>query len=177
MLLAALVACNVKNVEQTTAVTDTYTTERPTIPTEESSEESSEAIIEVPEWPSEIESPYMDTIIYANSVANTIQQNYAGVTQWFSNNGQTCNIQNLCVDMTFLRDNATKDQYVGYINNKDGATYIENTMDVYVRMSDGNTYYTSKTTNDCYTNVYRHGYDYHEIRMERLNFANDADRA
>ncbi|MBR2334771.1 MAG: hypothetical protein IKA62_00930 [Clostridia bacterium] len=182
MLLAALVACNVRHVEQTTATTDTYTTERPTIPSEESSEElseesseeSSEAIIEVPEWPSEIESPYMDTIIYANSVANTIQQNYAGVTQWFSNNGQTCNIQNLCVDMTFLRDNATKDQYVGYINNKDGATYIENTMDVYVRMSDGNTYYTSKTTNDCYTNVYRHGYYYHEIRMERLNFANDA---
>lgn len=164
--------------------TEEATTETPTEPTEPTepadTEEPTETTTEEPTAETEtevtpkIESPYIDTIVKANKLANGVQQFYSGVTRWFSNNGQICYIENQEIDLAVLRDNATKDQYISYLRNKDGGTYIENTMDVYIRMHDGSVYYTSKTTNDSYTNVYRHGFYYHEIRMERLNFANDA---
>ena len=193
MLAGALAACGGKTPEQTTEKPAEKTTEKQTeAPTEssatekhtetdpvESTEQPTEAVTEPPVEEEtavapKIESPYIDTIVLANNLANGVQQYYSGVTNWASNNGKSCIIENQVMDLVVLRDNATKNQYVESLKNKQGGVYIENTLDVYIRMEDGSMYYTSKTTNDTYTNVYRHGYYYHEVRMERQNFANDA---
>ena len=192
MLAGALAACGGKTPEQTTEKPAEKTTEKQTeAPTEssatekptetdpvESTEQPTEAVTEPPVEEEtgvtpKIESPYIDTIVLANNLANGIQQYYAGVTAWAPTNGKACIIENQQIKMQINRDKTTKDQYIEYIANKDGGVYIEKTMDVYIKMN-GQTYYLSKTTNNVYTNVWKHGYYYHEVRMERMNFANDA---
>ncbi len=55
---------------------------------------------------------------------------------------------------------------VAYISNKDGKNYIENTMDVFVTLTDGKTYYASSSDTDATANIFRLGYYYYEMRFE-----------
>lgn len=192
MLLGVLASCGTVTPEVTTEEPDIVTTEPPVESTNNESgedttegktEQTSEANTEgnseeaTEKTPEEVvEGPYADTIIAANKLMNGVQDYYDGLTNYFGNNGYDYYVHNQQIDMLILRDNATKDQYVGYIKNKDGGVYIENTLDAYIRMEDGSVFYTSKTTNDSYTDVTKHGYYYHEVRIERLNFANDAGK-
>ena len=185
MLVSALAACGGTTPEVTTEKPSEQTTEKVTEkatekPTEQTTEKVTEQTAEETDekqteeiTDEKIESPYADTILAANDLANGVQDYYDGLTNYYGNNGFDYYVHNQEIDMLILRDNKTKDQYVGYIKNKDGGVYIENTLDSYIRMEDGSVYYTSKTTNDSYTNVTKHGYYYHEVRIERLNFAND----
>ena len=106
------------NTEDATQTPTETSSEAPSeTPTEDSTEDSTEDV----EGP-QIESPYMDSIVKANELANGVQQYYEGLTRWFSNNGQTCYIENLNMDLSFLREGKSGTQYIEYIKNKeDGA--------------------------------------------------------
>ena len=67
---------------------------------------------------------------------------------------------------------SANDQLVTALKSKDGHSYIENTMDVYVRMKDsGKSYYASKSTIPTTANLYRFGYYYYEARLEEQVFS------
>ena len=76
-----------------------------------------------------------------------------------------------------LKYTVSKDspQYVNYIQNIQGKSYIENTMDVFVRMTDGQTVYASTSSENAIVNMYRHGYYYDEVRFEGQNFAEEIE--
>ena len=59
---------------------------------------------------------------------------------------------------------------ISSIGNKAGGNYIENTMDVFVRMTDGTIYYASDSDKDAIANIFRMGYYYYENRIEGLSF-------
>ena len=159
MLISALAACGGKTTEQTTEKPSEHATEKVTEkPTEKATEETTEkATEETTEKASEdtteapvdegLEGKYADTILAANALVNGVQDYYDGLTNYYGNNGYDYYVHNQEIDMLLLRDKETKDQYVGYIKNKNGGVYIENTFDVYLRTEDGRVYYTlSKST-------------------------------
>ena len=69
------------------------------------------------------------------------------------------------------------DQLVNSIKSVSGKAYVENTMDVFVRMKNGNTYYASKSSVPTATNLYRMGYYLYELRLESQVFAMDISAA
>ena len=83
MLLAALGACGGKTVENTTepsGVIPEHTTTSPSV-SEEKTGDTTEESTEAPSEFTGIDSPYIDTIIAANSLANGVQQ-HAGGYRW-----------------------------------------------------------------------------------------------
>ncbi len=72
-----------------------------------------------------------------------------------------------------LKYTVSKDypQYLDHIQNSQGQSYIANTMDVFVRMTDGKTVYASTSSENAIVNMYRHGYYYDEVRFEGQNFS------
>ena len=67
------------------------------------------------------------------------------------------------------------DMKVSYIKNSKGHAYIQSTMDVFVRMTSGDTYYTSKSLYPATTNLHRLGYYYYEARFEEQIFSGDGN--
>ncbi len=65
---------------------------------------------------------------------------------------------------------AVEKQQVSALTNKDDKTYIQNTMDVFVKMTDGKTYYASDSGISTAANIYRFGYYFYEMRLEEQNF-------
>ena len=53
-------------------------------------------------------------------------------------------IENKQMELNYAKSNCN-DQLISYIKNKNGGTYIENTMDVFVTMTNGNTFYASRS--------------------------------
>ena len=64
------------------------------------------------------------------------------------------------------------DQLVNYIQNSKGNSYIEDTYDVFVKMSSGRTFYASKTNVRTSMNIYRFGYYMYETILDSQNFYN-----
>lgn len=56
------------------------------------------------------------------------------------------------------------------IKSKSGKIYAQNTMDVYLKMTDGSVYYASETAAQGRPNVYKLGYYYYDIHMLDQNF-------
>ena len=99
----------------------------------------------------------------SNSLAN-------GVQAYFTSAERT----NYCIEnqemvMNYGRS-AGGAQLVSSLTNKQGATYVEQTMDVFVRMTDGYTYYASESNKNAEVNLYRFGYYYYEGLFEYQNF-------
>ena len=65
------------------------------------------------------------------------------------------------------------------LTDKNGNPYLTDTMDVFVKMTDGGTYYASKTANSAKVsqfaglNIFRYGYYYYDVRIEDQNFVNE----
>ena len=94
-----------------------------------------------------------------------------GVQAYFTDASRThFSMQNLEMTMNYSRANTNK-QLVESIKNTKGATYVQNTMDVFVRMNSGNTYYASGSSKSAEVNLYRFGYYYYEGFFEFQNFA------
>ena len=68
---------------------------------------------------------------------------------------------------------ADQTQLVKSLTNKKGNPYISNTMDVFVRMKDGGTYYASESAIPASANIYRMGFYFYEIRLEDQEFTHD----
>lgn len=99
----------------------------------------------------------------ANALANGVQAHYIDDRRKFVIENQKATL-----GYNLTRD---EDQQVSFINNKNGNTYIENTMDAFVTMTDGSTVFASKTSANATTNIFRYGYYYYEVRFEEQFFS------
>ena len=71
---------------------------------------------------------------------------------------------------TVIKYNMNDELYVRSVTDKSGNVYVENTMDVFVQMKDGNKYYASNSLISPSMNIYRLGYYYYENRIENQLF-------
>ena len=175
MLLGALSACSPKDNDSTADTTSTNATESENnsgISTESennsdsstesngSSESSSES---ESESNSEADTDSADSlsgehgpvIEHSNSLAN-------GVQSFFTDSSRkNHSIQNQEMTMTYARSNTGK-QLVESIKNTKGKSYVENTMDVFIRMTDDKIFYASDSMQSAEVNIYRFGYYYYQ---------------
>ena len=135
--------------------------------TEESSvsatETTSEAIAEITEetYISYLTGDNAELIDNADYLAN-------GVTAYFTDpTREFYYFENKNLSLTYDLEGS---KVVSSVGNKNGGNYIENTMDVFVRMTDGSTYYASKSDQIATANIFKLGYYYYESRIEGLTF-------
>ena len=81
-------------------------------------------------------------------------------------------ISNLNMIYTYNLKKSTGDT-IGTLKNKKGGVYLEQTMDVFVKMSNGKTYYSSKSTSDARGNSFRNGLYYYDVRILDHDFVNN----
>ncbi len=67
---------------------------------------------------------------------------------------------------------AEKDQ-LATVSTPDGRVYVSDTMDVYVKMDNGKTYYASGSTSPATANLFRYGYYYYDAHMYDQSFVNN----
>ncbi len=111
-------------------------------------------------------SEHIGLIQAANKLAN-------GIQAFFTDGSRThLSIQNQEMILNYARSSMS-DQLVESIKNNNGAAYIQNTMDVFVRISNGDsydTYYASQSNRSAEANIYRFGYYYYQGMFEFQNF-------
>ena len=111
--------------------------------------------------PALLEGDNAEFIEYADRIAN-------GVNAYFTNPDRTgYYLDNQNVSVTYDLQNT---KLVTAVSNKAGANYVENTMDVFLRMKDGTTYFASEGSADPEVNIYKLGYYFYENRIEGLSF-------
>ena len=176
MLVGALVSCSPNGNDETTgtsSATDGETNSEGTSAKDDTaSSESGSSSEDESESESETETDVVApslsgknsaTIEYANSLANGVQAFYTDASRKYHS------VKNQEMTLTFARS-ITDDQQVASIKNTQGKSYIENTMDVFVRMKDGGTYFASQTAGNAGTNVFRFGYYYYQAFYNNLDF-------
>ena len=102
--------------------------------------------------------------------ANSLQN---GVNAYFSDGKRTDFVlenQNMTLEYALA---AYKEQEITSLKNKEGKSYIESTGDVFVKMTNGYTFYSSESTKAAATNIYRFGYYMYEARFEEQVFGGD----
>ena len=144
-------------------------------PSEQSSEQPSESSsVGVEEESSEptgddvVENPHSDLINLTNSLANGVQGAYTSKL-W-----KEYDITNHNMSLRYVLTRGDE-QRVAHIKNTHGASYIENTMDVFVRMTDGYKVYASASSDDTLLNIYRFGYYYNDFRFQEQNFLDNLE--
>ena len=114
-----------------------------------------------------------EIVVVENEYDAIIDNAYAlagGVQGYFTSDKRThLVLENQQVNLTYARS-LTYDQQIASLTNKNGIPYIENTMDVFVTMKNGNTFYASQSCVDAKTNFFRLGYYYYEARVEGQSF-------
>lgn len=146
-------------------------TEEPSEPVTESNEESDETTSENSAKTETTEATRIDVI---ENKYDKIIDNAYGLTnqvQGYFNNLQRTHLvlENKQIELIYARANS-KNQLITSLKNKNGASYIENTMDVFVTMKNGNTFYASQSNINTTSNFFRFGYFYYEARVEGQNF-------
>ena len=173
MLLGSLAACVNGNgqietettLNETALPTESESTDSETEPSEDSESES-ESVGETEEDTSpkleRIENG--DLIEYADRIANDVVVKNEGAEKnaFIMENRNSSIIYEL---------RGSESQLVTALKNKKGLSYLENTMDVFVKTVSGNTYYASESLVDTATNIYRLGYYYYDVRLENQDFA------
>ena len=153
-------------------VTDSESTTQvgSTIETDEESETTTqvESTTETDE-----ESETKNENVIANEHDSLIQSSNAlagGVQAYFTDSSRVYfTVENREMTMNYARNKQVK-QLVESIKNTEGVSYVQNTMDVFVRMTDGGTYYASNSTKSAEANLLRLGYYYYEALFEYQNF-------
>ena len=169
MIVGALAACGSGNNTTTEAPgeqsTEASTNQNQTTngTTGTTTEETTEEGTTVPENPLGNVGYSEDLIKVSNGLAGDVQA-YFETSKWFK---YIVENNNMSLKYTVCKD---LPQYVEYIKNSQGKSYIENTMDVFVRMTDGHTVYASTSTEHAIANMYKLGYYYDEVRFEGQNF-------
>ena len=110
------------------------------------------------------------SITVANKLANGVQTN-------FSDENRTSYVINNYDIQLEASLGKKDDEFFGVtsLKNRNGGVYLENTMDVFVRMKDGKTYYASQSTNKAHSNVYRLGYYYYDVHIVGQDFLSGYD--
>lgn len=78
-------------------------------------------------------------------------------------------VDNKYMSLNYALGSNDKQQITSLKNDK-GASYIENTFDVFVKMKSGNTYYASEGLSSATMNLYRMGYYYYDVHVEGQSF-------
>ena len=112
--------------------------------------------------------PYADTIMLSNRLADGVQAYYANPAR------SVYRIQNQNMRLEYGISTAAPMQ-VTSLQNAQGGVYLENTMDVFVNMTDGKSYLASESVAAPHTNVYRMGYYYYDAHVMGQNFMGGAD--
>ena len=119
-----------------------------------------------------LEGDHAELIEGADNLAN-------GVNAYFDSGDRKSFItENQSMRLTYSND-MLSERKVSSLTDKNGNAYIESTMDVFVKMQDGGTYYASKTLNSAKVsqfaglNIFRFGYYYYDVRFEDQNFVNE----
>ena len=149
--------------EETSAITEAVTEDPTTEETHALSESATESSTNE-ETDAVAEYPHADIIDLTNNYANGVQSYFA------SSSWEMFIVENQNVSYAYSLP-TEKEQYVSYIKNKQGNSYIENTMDVFVRMTDTDRIFASTSSNDAKVNVFRFGYYYYDARFEGQDFA------
>lgn len=184
MLCGMLASCASKNSGSTTQTTnavgtenneqtssESADTEKETSSEKSTSEAESQDDTKREETDSDVENEpllsgqYAPLIEGANELKNGVQAGFTDSSRDYFE------LQNSEMKFTYSL-NASSQQLVSSLVNKSGNAYFENTMDVFVRMKDGNTYFASGSTVNATANLYRIGMYYYEARFEEQNFFN-----
>lgn len=98
-----------------------------------------------------------------------------GVNAYYTNVSRSAYaIENQKMKLTYNFD-PEKPQQVTALTTPGGKPYISDTMDVYVKMDDGNTYYASKSSAPGTANIYRFGYYYYDVHLADQGFTNKTE--
>ena len=140
--------------------------------TESTAESTAESTVEsTADTEIELEGVYADSLIYADEIKNGVQAYYPdGVAR------DDYVIENLNMTAEFGLAPG-KDPMLTHLKNKQGGTYLENTMDVFIRMKNGNTYYSSDSYLAARSNTYRIGYYYYDVRILNQTFLSNSSIA
>ena len=136
--------------------TETVTESETVIETES---ETEEVVISL------IDGEYADIIENADRLKNLVSAYYA------DGNRSVFRVVNkhMVFDYTLT---AEKDQ-LATISTPSGKAYVSDTMDVYVKMDNGKTYYASRSIDPSEANLFRYGYYYYDAHMYDQSFTND----
>ncbi len=149
MLLGTLVACKDKPLP------DDPTEDVTTTPEEE----------KAPVRESILTGDYADLIENAKWLEN-------GVNAYFTTPSRDAySVTNQSMKLNYSFD-PEKPQLVTSLTTPGGRPYLTDTMDVYVKMEDGNTYYASGSSTAGTANIYRLGYYYYDVHLADQDFIN-----
>lgn len=109
-----------------------------------------------------------ELIEYAERIANSVNYYYPNSKR------ESAVLENKEMSLTYALTESGNKQ-VSSLKSYKGATYLENTMDVFVRMKTGETFYASNSEDNPTTNLYRFGYYYYQARYEGQNFLSTAN--
>ncbi len=142
--------------------------EKETTETTPGTEQGTEPAPDQPDWVEPvIEGEYADSIMYANKQAGQVQTYYTDPAR----EGYRIVNGNMSLDYTLT---AARDVQVSALKTPDGNVYLQNTMDVFIRMQNGKVYYASESTAAARANVYRLGYYYYDVHLLEQDFLGNA---
>ena len=176
MIFTALSSCTKPNKTDETAESTAKTEQ--TVGTEQTEntikdlETESESSEQKPNDDNEEDTSMLDcdnapTIEYAESIINGVNYYYPTAKR------ESAVIENteMVLEYGLLKDGNKR---VTSLTNKNGGVYVENTMDAFIRMNDGVTYYASATNTPTTSNLFRLGYYFYEARYEGQDFLSSA---
>ena len=107
---------------------------------------------------------YGDSILHAAALANKVQAYYTDPDRL------SYRIENANMSLDYALD-LTGKQQVTALKSVSGKTYVENTMDVFVEMTDGKRYYASDSSKSTRANLFKYGYYYYDLHLLEQNFS------
>ena len=112
-----------------------------------------------------LEGEYAEFIENADNISNNISAYFT--------DGERSGYEITNMNMVYTYGLFSDGDISATLANKQGGVYLENTMDVFVRMKDtGKTYYSSKSTSDARGNSFRYGFYYYDVRLLDHDFIN-----
>ncbi len=136
-------------------------------PVESGSSSTTETETETETEAVKLEGEHAELIELANGLKNTVTSHYTDSKR------QIVAIDNKVMSLGYRVKNGSNDVQLAYLQTPDGKTYIEETMDVFVKLTNGDTFYSSGSVKNATLNIYRYGYYYFENRIEGQVFANE----
>ena len=112
-----------------------------------------------------LEGEYALLIENADNLKNTI-------TSYFTNAAREYyHVQNQNMNFNYIL--TEKEDQLLTLTNKQGKTYVDSSMDVYIKMNSGKTYYASGSHSPATANLYRYGYYYYDVHFYNQDFVNN----
>ncbi len=168
LLLGTFASCKTTEQESDTKAENSTETKNQTATEDvDTSETQGEDETETEPAKIKLTGEHAELIELANGLKN-------GVVPYYSDSKrQNVTIDNQVMSMGYRITNLNDDMMVTNLSTPDGKNYIENTMDVFVELTDGNRFYASRSVAQASLNIYRYGYYYYENRIEGQTFANE----